>query len=180
MNNTQFVTASLSEFISVWNHGGDASLNLTTSGSFIDISFNLLLGQLGTPFPNSPSSTPPMVGRHRGPAQKERDRQRAARHQATKTGRPTPTTATPVTSTPTTEPVSESLPVSATAPGFTTAMAYLAWIALIVPTSLSSTCHCSVSILCPPHLPKLTVKTILNVLYFSSHQNYPEMHRLDT
>ena len=121
MNNTQFVTASLTEFISVWNHGGDASLNLTTSGSFIDISFNLLLGQLGTPFPNSPSSTPPMVGRHRGPAQKERDRQRAARHQATKTGRPTPTTATAVTCTPTTEPVSESLPtVSAIVPSFTT------------------------------------------------------------
>ena len=119
MNNSQFVTASLAEFISVWNHGGDASLNLTTTGGFIDISFNLHLGQPGTPFSNSPSSTPSIVGRHRGPAQKERDRQRAARHQASQTGRPTPTTATPVTSTPTTEPVSEST-VSATAPGFTT------------------------------------------------------------
>ena len=60
------------------------------------------------------------------------------------------------------------------------AMAYLAWIALIASTSLSTLCYCSVSILCPPHFPKLTAKTILNVVYFSSHQNYPEMHRLDT
>ena len=123
MDNSQFVTASLAEFISVWNHGGDASLNLTTSDGFIDISFNLRLGQPGATFSNSPSSTPPKVGRHRGHAQKERDCQRAAGHQATKTGQLAPTTATAIASTPTTEPVAvpESLPpVSTSMPVFTT------------------------------------------------------------
>ena len=45
-------------------------------------------------FFNSPLSTPPhTVRRHRGPVQKERDRQRAAHHQATKTGQQPATTA---------------------------------------------------------------------------------------
>ena len=39
MDHSHFQTAS------VWNHGGDASLSLTTSGGFIDISFNFCLGQ---------------------------------------------------------------------------------------------------------------------------------------
>ena len=52
-----------------------------------------------------------------------RDHQRAARHQATKTGQLAPTTATAVASTPNTEPIAvpESLqPVSASMPVFTT------------------------------------------------------------
>ena len=105
MDNSQFVTATLSEFFSVWNSGGDASLNLTTSSSFIDISFNLRLGQPGSLFSNSSSSTPPTVGRHRGQAQKKRDRQRAARHQATKADQTSSTTTPVIASTTNSEPV---------------------------------------------------------------------------
>ena len=79
--------------MAVWNQGGQASLNLSTNSGFLDISFNLGLGQPGAPFCNSPSSTPPSRQRHRGPAQKERNRQRAARHQAAQSGEAPVTTA---------------------------------------------------------------------------------------
>ena len=92
MDKSQYVSASLAEFMSVWNQGGQASLNLSTNSGFIDISFNLRLGQPGTLFSNFPSSTPSSRQRHRGPGQKERNRQRAARHQAAQAGEaPVPT-----------------------------------------------------------------------------------------
>ena len=40
----------MKDSIFVWNHSGDASLDLTTSGGFIDISFNLCLVHPGTLF----------------------------------------------------------------------------------------------------------------------------------
>ena len=40
----------MTKLIFVWNHGGDANLNLTSSGGFIDISFNLCLVHPGTLF----------------------------------------------------------------------------------------------------------------------------------
>ena len=86
------MSASLAEFLSVWNQGGQASLNLSTNSGFIDISFNLRLGHPGALFSNSPSSTPSSRQRHCGPGQKERNRQRAARHQAAQAGEaPVPT-----------------------------------------------------------------------------------------
>ena len=90
--NSQFLTASVTEFISVWAIGGDASLNLTTKGGFTTIGFNCTIGVPGahhslppTP-PSAPSfpPPPPRRPRHRGPAELERNKQRAARHQATK------------------------------------------------------------------------------------------------
>ena len=99
MDNSQFVSASLAEFMAVWNQGGQASLNLSTNSGFIDISFNLRLGQPGAPFSNSPSSTPSSRQRHRGPGQKERNRQRAARHQAAQAGE-APVTTAPVETSP--------------------------------------------------------------------------------
>ena len=61
--NSQFLTASVTEFISVWAIGGDASLNLTTKGAFTTIIFNCTIGVPGahhskppTP-PSAPSSS---------------------------------------------------------------------------------------------------------------------------
>ena len=100
MNNSQFVTEILSEFINVWNCGGEASLNLTTSSGFVNVSFNLRHGHPGALFSNSSLSTPPhTVRRHRGPVQKERNCQRASHHQATKTSQQSVTTAPEVAST---------------------------------------------------------------------------------
>ena len=82
MDNSQFVTATLAEFISVWNHGGEVFLNLSTNKGSINISFNLRLGQPGTPFSSSPSSTHSSRPRHCDPAQKDRDRKRAAKYEA--------------------------------------------------------------------------------------------------
>ena len=82
--NSKFVEASLAEFISVWRVGGEASLSLTTRGGNINMSFNLSLGHPGASFlPSSPTSSSSKP-RHRGPAEKERSRQRAALHQASK------------------------------------------------------------------------------------------------
>ena len=83
--NSQFVAASLTEFLSVWSMAGEANLNLSTKGGNLDIQFSLSLGNPGAPFSPSPPAPPPYKARHRGPAQKERNRARAARHQAAKT-----------------------------------------------------------------------------------------------
>ena len=91
--NSQFVAASVTEFISVWAIGGDASLTLTTNGGFTTIAFNCTIGHPGAhhSIPPTPSSAPsfppppPRRPRHRGPKEIERNKQRAARHQAAKT-----------------------------------------------------------------------------------------------
>ena len=90
-----FLTASLEEFISVWRMGGNSSLHLTTSSGQVNIGFNLQLGHPDFPFP--PHSAPPFPPsqptphfhpspsprpRHRGPVQREKNRLRAALHQA--------------------------------------------------------------------------------------------------
>ena len=80
MNNYNFVQASLAEFLNVWSTGGDASLNLTTTGGRVNMAFNVSLGNPGSAF-SSPSSSV-RHQRHRGPADKEKSRQRAAAHQA--------------------------------------------------------------------------------------------------
>ena len=90
--NSQFLAASVTEFISVWAVGGDASLNLTTKGGFTTIGFNCTIGHPGAPhsLPSPPSSAPsfppppPRRPRHRGQAERDRNKQRAARHQAAK------------------------------------------------------------------------------------------------
>ena len=83
--NSQFVAASLTEFLSVWSMAGEANLNLFTKGGNLDIQFSLSLGNPGAPFSPSPPAPPPHKACHRGRAQKERNRARAARHQAAKT-----------------------------------------------------------------------------------------------
>ena len=80
MNNYNFVQASLAEFLNVWSIGGDASLNLTTTGGRVNMAFNVSLGNPGSAF-SSPSSSVRRQ-RHRGQADKEKSRQRAAARQA--------------------------------------------------------------------------------------------------
>ena len=100
--NSQFLTASVNEFISVWALQGNASLSLTTSNGKANVSFNCTLGHPSAPHslpPFLPSSPPHHQPRHRGPSERERNRERAARHQATM-ARP----ASPVTPLPSTAP----------------------------------------------------------------------------
>lgn len=83
--NSQFLTASVNEFISVWALQGNASLSLTTSNGEANVSFNCTLGHPSAPHslpPFLPSSPPHCQPRHRGPSERERNRERAARHQA--------------------------------------------------------------------------------------------------
>ena len=83
--NSQFVIASVNEFINIWTLGGSASLSLTTKDGQATVEFNCTLGKPDAPhsLPVSlPSSPPRRQPRYRGPAEKEKNRQRAARHQA--------------------------------------------------------------------------------------------------
>ena len=86
--NSQFVAASLTEFLTVWSMAGDANLNLTTKGGNLNLQFSLSLGTPGAPFSPCSPTPPPFKARHRGPTQRECDRQRAARHQAAKSTSP--------------------------------------------------------------------------------------------
>ena len=87
-SNSQFLGATVHEFMQIWALNGDAILNLTTSGGTVNLDFKCSLGQPGAPHsppPSAPSSPPPPAPRrpcHRGPAEREKNRLRAARHQA--------------------------------------------------------------------------------------------------
>ena len=73
--NSQFVIASVNEFITVWALGGSASLSLTTKDGQATVEFNCTLGKPDAPhsLPVSlPSPPPRRQPRHRGPAEKER------------------------------------------------------------------------------------------------------------
>jgi hypothetical protein len=89
--NAQFLAASVTEFMTVWALSGEASLNLFTIGGITTIGFNCTLGKPGAPHslppstPSHPSSSTSRKPRHQGPAEKERNRLRAARHQAAQT-----------------------------------------------------------------------------------------------
>ena len=113
--NSQFVAASMTESFSVWSLGGEASQNLAIRNGSINISFNISLGHPSAPFP-LPSVPPPQKPRHRGTAEKERGRQRAARHQTAKASAP-PAPPVPVTdsvvNTPNPNPVTTSATPSA-------------------------------------------------------------------
>ena len=81
--------ASVTEFISVWALGGEASLNLATRNGITNVAFNCHLGHPGAPHslppaptPAPPPQSPPRQPRHRGQAEREKNRQRAAQHQA--------------------------------------------------------------------------------------------------
>ena len=102
--NSQFLFASLTEFISVWAQNGEASLTLKTSAGITNVQLNCTLGHPGAPhsfppssFPPPPPAPPPRRPRHRGPSEQEKNRLRAARHQAARETSPVmSTTSSPV------------------------------------------------------------------------------------
>ena len=133
--NSQFLCASLTEFIAVWAQGGEASLNLTTRSGITNVQLNCTLGHPGAPYSFPPSSfpsptpaPPPRGPRHRGPAEKEKNRLRAARYQAART-------AAPVFSTPTS---SSSSTDSVTTSSSTSPVAHTATIAAPVTSSTAA------------------------------------------
>ena len=83
--NSQFVIATLAEFVRVWDLGEDASLHLETTKGHATMAFTCKLGPPSAPIlppiPTvPPPSPPPWPRHHRGPAQREKNRQRAARY----------------------------------------------------------------------------------------------------
>ena len=133
-DNSHFVIATLSEFMRVWNLGEDASLHLETTKGHVTMAFSCKLGTPSAPHPIPTFPPPPpatVKPRHRGPAQREKNRQRAALYQATKVAKAaapavtsslsTPTTDSVVTTpTSTTPPVTTSVPVVVSSPTLTT------------------------------------------------------------
>ena len=78
----EVVLNSVAEFLGCWAVGGKATLSLNTQDGVTTITFsNTLSGHPEDPL-HPPPSTQHRRRRHRGPARRERDRQRAARHQA--------------------------------------------------------------------------------------------------
>ena len=78
----QVVLNSVAEFLGIWAVRGEASLSLNTKDGVTTIAFTHSFSG----HPEDPLHPPPAPTqrrrRHRGPARRERDRQRAARHQA--------------------------------------------------------------------------------------------------
>ena len=81
-----------------WSLGAEATLNLTTSCGNVKVEFNCTLGQPGAPHSLPPSSAPPFPPhrpRPRGPSERERNRLRAARHQAARAEEIAPVSSAP-------------------------------------------------------------------------------------
>ena len=123
-SNSQFVVASVTEFLSVWAHGGKASLNLSTSDGLTTVGFTCTLGHPGAPHsipafsppPSPPTSSPFRQPRHRGPAEKEKNCLCSARHQAAQAEAAAPAAqASPVIETAPVSQVTATSPVTYTA-----------------------------------------------------------------
>ena len=88
----EVVLNSVAEFLGIWAVRGKATLSLETKEGVTTIAFShSLSGHPEDPLhpPPVPSGLPQQrLRRRRGPARRERDRQRAARHQAAKAGAP--------------------------------------------------------------------------------------------
>ena len=123
-DNSHFVIATLSEFMRVWDLGEDASLHLETAKGHVTMAFTCKLGPPSAPHPNPTFPPPPAPAgkpRHRGPAQREKNRQRAALYQATKVAQKAVAPATTSSSfiSPTSASVVTITPSSTTAPVIT-------------------------------------------------------------
>ena len=114
--------ASVTEFLSVWALGGKASLNLMTNNGLTTVGFECTLGHPGAshsipaffPPPSPPTASPPSRPRHRGSAEREKNRLRAARHQATQAKDSVPEPSAPVSLPETSDPVISNGPVEST------------------------------------------------------------------
>ena len=86
----EVVLNSVAEFLGIWAVRGQATLSLTTQDGVTTVTFSHSLSG----HPEDPLHPPPAAPRrrrrrrHRGPARRERDRQRAVRHQAALAGVP--------------------------------------------------------------------------------------------
>ena len=72
--NSQFLGASVNEFIQVWALGGDASLNLYTRSGLTTVAFDCTIGQPGAPHSHAPFSAP--LPSHTSPPPPHRPRHR--------------------------------------------------------------------------------------------------------
>ena len=103
--NTQFVIASLTEFVAAWQRGLDGNLTFTSSGGHLSVNFSCNLGLPGADFSLPPQAPPshhqpppptyqppplPTRPRHRGPVQREKNCLRAARYQAARSAASAP------------------------------------------------------------------------------------------
>ena len=82
-----FVLASLKEFVKLWGSGSQASFQLECKDRQACLKFSTQLGSPADlhfvpPFPSHGFHERPQYPRHKGPAQRERDRARAAAHRA--------------------------------------------------------------------------------------------------
>ena len=105
------VNSSVAEFLGCWAVRGKANLTLDTVNGVTTVSFITTLpghpeSSLhpppppdGAPAPAPPPPSPPCRPRHRGPAQRERNNQRAARHQAALAGTVVPSSNSSTSST---------------------------------------------------------------------------------
>lgn len=100
------VKSAVAEFIGCWSAGGKASLSLDTQGGATTITFTCTLGHPDAPL-HKPSHSHRRK-RHRGPAEKQRSRERAALHQMRSK------LALPTAPSPTFSPSLPSLPISPT------------------------------------------------------------------
>ena len=86
----EVVLNSVAEFLGIWAVKGQVTLSLTTQDGVTTVTFSHSLSG----HPEDPLHPPPAAPqrrrrrRHRGPARRERDRQRAVRHQAVLGGVP--------------------------------------------------------------------------------------------
>ena len=142
--NSHFLFASVNEFISAWALGGTASLSLTTFNGQATVGYNCTLGHPGAPHFSTPSSPltpnphpPPRRLCHRGPVDKEKNRQRAGCHQAAMAS-PAPPTA-PVPPPPTVSVASAPATVSVVSGATTTSVPTAP---VISPTSKHSIYKC--------------------------------------
>ena len=134
MSNRQRVEAAVSEFLHAWTCGGKASLHLDTSDGGCTVSFTAHLGHPGALLLPTPPPAAPIL-RHRGRADKERNRQRAAAHQAAKRATPPISSSAPVITPAATVSVA-TIPASASAaPSSTLASASVAPIPATAPAA---------------------------------------------
>ena len=148
-DNSHFVIATLSEFLKVWDLGEDASLHLETTQGHVTMAFSCKLGLPSAPHPNPTVPPPPSAKvkpHHRGPAQREKNRQRAALYQAAKVvQKPAAPAVTSSLSAPTTVSVVNTHPAPITAPVITPSPTPVTTSAPVVACSPSITTPVSIS-----------------------------------
>ena len=148
-DNSHFVIATLSEFLKVWDLGEDASLHLETTQGHVTMAFSCKLGLPSAPHPNPTFPPPPSAKvkpHHRGPAQREKNRQRAALYQAAKVvQKPAAPAVTSSLSAPTTVSVVNTHPAPITAPVITPSPTPVTTSAPVVACSPSITTPVSIS-----------------------------------